>query len=160
MKRLTREELAHGRALLEAAFEGTWTYQRFEIECSVCREGLGGDSECTHPDCDGSHVPATFVEAPECYPASKEHPDHESPQVVATIEVPGIETLAAKNGECICWMHNNGPALMAAYAELLEIDEALAWLCMRGQPLPPLEAAQSVIDYAKSLGWQRDGSKP
>lgn len=153
MSHLTREDLAKGRALIAAAFEGTWTYSKFEIECRVCASGDGDD--CSNPDCDGAHVPCTFVQAPECYPASKEEPDHEDPQVVATIEVPGIETLANANGEAICWMHNNAAALLAAHEELLELGEALAWLFCAGHRLPPVGAVNSVIAYAKSLGWER-----
>lgn len=157
MKRLTREELAHGRALILAAFSGPWRYRQFLIECGVCEGYVEDADECTNPECTGSGggAPCTFVEAPECYPASKEEPDNEHPQVVATIDVPGLSCLAEKNGEAICWMHNNADALMSAHEELLDLGVALSWLFAKGQPLPPMEAVASVIDYAKSLGWER-----
>lgn len=154
---LTREDLAHGRALINEAFEGVWTYKRFMIECAICEGKVDSEEECTNPECEGAGggSPCTFVQAPECYPASKEHPDYEDPQVVATIEVPGIGSLADKNGEAICWMKNNAAALLAAHEQLLEAGEALSWLFAHGHPLPPMRAVSSLLNYAESIGWER-----
>ncbi len=108
---LTREELARGRDLLKAAFDGPWRYNQWEIECASCNGGEG--PECVNPECSGAGggPPVTFVEAPHQYPA-----DDECPQVVATIDVPGMSDLAQQNGEAICWLRNGGPALIAASA--------------------------------------------
>jgi hypothetical protein len=155
MKRLTREELAHGRQLIEAAFAGPWQYSQFEIECQRCDAYQQGSSEqeCVNPECDGTHVPATFVEAPAATPSDLKHP-----LVVATIDVPGVSTWAEKNGEAICWAHNNMDALLSANELLLEMGEALAWLFVSGHTPPPgaTRAIDSVINYAKGLGWRRD----
>jgi len=151
---LTRKDLAHGRKLVEAAFAGPWRYNQWQVECRACEGGTTYNSElegeCTNPDCDGTHVPATWVEAPEAYPASDKHP-----QVVATIEVPGIDTLAQANGECICWLRNNAEALLDAREQLNELASALAWLSSTGHQVSPSASASiaSVLAYAKSLGW-------
>lgn len=165
MTELTREELAHGRALLEAAFDGPWRYTEFAIECSTCRGGTtdvcNGKEfvSCTNPECDGSDAPCTFVEAPEQYPGES---DEYRAQVVATIDVPGLSTLAEKNGEAICWLRNNADALIAAREQLDEFAAALTWLStdMRHTELcigltrdGAYGAVQRVIEYAKSLGW-------
>jgi hypothetical protein len=165
MKELTREELAHGRALLEAAFGGPWRYTEFEIECSTCEGGTTSVCdgkkfvECMNPECDGTHAPCTFVEAPEQYPGESEE---YRAQVVATIDVPGLSCLAEKNGEAICWLRNNAEALIEAREQLNEFAAALAWLStdlrhtelsigLARESAPG--AVQRMIDYAKSLGW-------
>ena len=151
MKLLTREELARGRRLVEDAFDGPWRYTQFRIDCA-CAEGLTDDEECQNPECDGDSVPATFVEAPEAYPA-----DAKRPQVVATIEVPGLSDLAEKNGEAICWLRNNAEALIAARDQLNELTAALAW-CSQSTfqvriPTDTTLTVEGVLAYAKSLGW-------
>ena len=98
--KLTREELARGKKLLQESFRCPWHYKQYEIECSTCEGGTtsvcNGKEfvECPNPECDGLHTPCTFIESPDEYPA-----DSERPQVVATIDVPGLSTLAEKNGE-------------------------------------------------------------
>jgi hypothetical protein len=156
-KLLTRAEIAHGRKLLEQAFEGPWRYNQWQVECRACEGGTTYNSdlegECVNPDCDGTHVPATWVEAPEAYPASDKRP-----QVVATIEVPGIDTLAQANGECICWLRNNAEALLEAREQLDDLVSALAYCSSVGKAVLPSPAATvaSVLTYAESLGWKRD----
>ncbi len=159
MKELTREELARGRELLKAAFVGPWRYKQFEIECRRCdsyEQGLT-DTECTNPECNGEEVPCTFVEAPEAYPND---PDY--PQVVATIDVPGLSCIAEQNGEAICWLRNHGEALISAREQLDKFAEALTWLstdmghtelCVGLTHDGAYGAVQRVLDYAKSLGW-------
>jgi hypothetical protein len=154
---LTREELAHGRALLKAAFDGPWRYTQFEIECGPCN---GGDSEsCSNPECTGAGggPPATFVEAPKAYPASDKRP-----QIVATIEVPGISDLAQQNGEAICWLRNNAEALIAGREQLDLFEQALRWLSTSlGHMTYTMGLTDDgghgwvlrTISYAKSLGW-------
>jgi hypothetical protein len=153
---LTRSELARGRALVERAFDGPWRYTQFEIECASCNGGDG--PECVNPECSGAGggPPATFVEAPEQYPASDKHP-----QIVATIEVPGISDLAQQNGECICWLRNNATALIEAKEKLDEMVAALAWLTnIAGLPHPPQifmhpqHTVETVLDYARGQGWK------
>ncbi len=163
MKELTREELAHGRALLEAAFTGPWRYKQFEIECGACRaheQGAKGDGvpECTNPECSSNmgdgEVPCTFVEAPECYPND---PDY--PQVVATIDVPGLSTLAEKNGEAICWLRNEAPLLIEAAELLLDLRGAIDFVADRERRAgltPTIAHSGSIVDYAKRLGWRGD----
>lgn len=157
MKELTREELTRGRALLQAAFTGPWRYTQFEIECNACENGIG--PECINPECGGAGggVPATFVEAPKAYP-----PDDKRPQIVATIEVPGLSDLAQQNGEAICWLRNNAETLIAAREQLMLFAEALTWLStdLRHTEISlgltregATGAVQRTIDYAKSLGW-------
>lgn len=146
---LTREEIAHGRALLKKAFEGRWRYKEFEIECSAC----DADGECSNPECDGADVPCTFVEAPEAYPASEKRP-----QVVCTIEVPGISTIADANGEAICWTHNQALRLLDAAERMLDLQEALQFIG-NNDPVRECEALGAarrgnLLDYAKSLGWK------
>lgn len=158
MKELTREELAHGRALLKAAFDGPWRYTQFEIECSACNSYEQGltDTECANPECNGEEVPATFVEAPRAYPGES---DEYRAQVVATIDVPGLSCLAEKNGEAICWLRNEGPALIDASELLLELRAALAFIAAherhQGWPIT-IRGADDLIPYAKSLGWTGD----
>lgn len=135
--------LAHGKRLLDAAFSGTWRYTQFRISCDNC-DGYTNDVDCTNPECDGDSVPSTFVEAPEAYPASDKHP-----QVVATIEVPGISDLAERNGEAICWLKNNGPQLIADAEELAQLKAALTWLMSSDEP----NVTPVVLEFAKSLGW-------
>ncbi len=164
MKELTREELAHGRALLEAAFDGPWRYTQFEIECSTCKGGTTSVCNgkefvsCTNPECDGSDTPCTFIEAPEQYPGES---DEYRAQVVATIDVPGLSCLAEKNGEAICWLRNNAESLIAAREQLNEFGAALAWLSTNREYqtisiVTSSEAVLRVIGYAKSLGWAGD----
>jgi len=159
MKELTREELAHGRALLEAAFDGPWRYTEFEIECSVCQGGTTSVCDgkkfvsCTNPECDGLNVPCIFVEAPEQYPG--ESTEYQA-QVVATIDVPGLSCLAVKNGEAICWLRNEASALIAANELLLELRSALEFIaaCERQHGWPmTVKNGDDVVAYAKSLGW-------
>lgn len=152
MKELTRAELAHGRALLQAAFEGPWRYTQFEIECEPCN---GGDSEaCVNPECTGAGggVPATFVEAPEAYPASDTRP-----QVVATIEVPGLSSLAQQNGEAICWLRNQATDLISAHELLLDLRDAIEFIADREEHAPgsgpSIRDAAGLLRYAKQLGW-------
>lgn len=154
---LTRAELAHGRKLVEAAFEGPWRYNQWHVECRACEGGTVYNSDlegdCTNPQCDGAHVPATFVEAPRAYPESETRP-----QVVATIEVPGIDTLAQANGECICWLRNNATELISAKEQLELMVRALLY-CYQVEaraPIGQLDAIDSVLAYAESLGWSRD----
>jgi len=153
---LTREQLLHGKKLLEESFLCPWYYKQYEIECGTCAGGTtsvcNGKEyvECPNPECDGSHVPCTFVESP------KEYPDG---QVVATIDVPGFSDLAEKNGECICWLRNNATTLIDAYEELLILTAALTWLSQRDGVLIPARTAApiaSVIAYAESLGWSKE----
>jgi hypothetical protein len=156
---LTRAELAEGRRLLAQMFDGPWRYKQFMIECGVCEGNINALPECTNPECEGAGggVPATFVEAPEMYPASERHP-----QIVATIEVPGIGELAQGNGEAICWLRNNSPSLLAAHEQLQQMRAAINWLCMNPKTGGVLisDAAKDpvaeVIAYAKSLGWDPD----
>lgn len=153
---LTREELAHGRALLEKAFKAPWRYKMFEIECGTCRADRDGTSEedCSNPECDGDSVPCVFVESPEEYPA-----DEEFPQVVATIDVPGMSCLAEQNGEAICWLRNNAANLIQARDYLDVVSSALAWLsCAPDTSMSRLKSVESTIEYALSLGWRP--SKP
>jgi len=151
VKLLTREELARGRRLIEEAFDGPWRYTQFRIDCA-CAEGLVDDLECQNPECDGDSVPATFVEAPEQYPA-----DDKRPQVVATIEVPGLSDLAEKNGEAICWLRNQALALLDSYEKILDLREALDHISNyeRERGCPPTLRGGDPISYAKSLGWKR-----
>jgi len=151
MKELTREELAHGRALLQAAFSGPWSYSEWQIECGACAD----DGECSIPECDGSHVPNTTIEALEAYPSPPG-------QVVAQISVPGLSSLADKNGEAICWLRNNAESLIAAREQLDLFAEALAWLstdlghtqlCIGISGDGKYGAVRRAIEYAKSLGW-------
>lgn len=151
---LTREDIAKGRTLLQESFEGPWRYKQFEIECGACvslRDQDTDEVSCANPECNGEDVPCTFIEAPEAYPR---YPD--SPQVVATIDVPGLSCLAEKNGEAICWLRNNATELLEANEGLRELLECLAWLSSTDKHLPPpaMENALSVLDYAKSLGWR------
>ncbi len=155
-KLLTRTELARGRKLVEAAFTGPWRYNQWNIECPACEGGTTSttdDGSCTHPACDGTEVPATFVEAPQQYPE-----DEKRPQIVAMIEVPGIDTLAEANGECICWLRNNAAELIAAKDQLELMTSALTWLyCHEARaPISQLDTVGSVFAYAESLGWKRD----
>ncbi len=153
--KLTRKELARGRKLIEAAFTGPWRYNQWNIECPACEGGTTSttdDGSCTHPACDGIEVPATFVEAPHQYPENEERP-----QIVAMIEVPGIDTLAEANGEAICWLRNNAADLLSAKEELILMTRALDWLhCNDGRaPIGRLSTVKSVLAYAESLGWKR-----
>lgn len=156
MKLLTRAELARGRNLVEAAFTGPWRYNEWNIECPVCEGGSTSttdDGSCTHPSCDGTEVPATFVEAPHQYPEAEIRP-----QIVAVIEVPGIDDLAQANGECICWLRNNAPELIYAKEQLALVSHALSWLFINEAraPISQLGDVASVLAYAESLGWKRD----
>lgn len=154
MKEISPEELERGKLLLKEAFEGPWRYKQFEIECGECRQYRNGDTDvdCTNPECTGEDVPCTFVEAPEAYPRYPE-----SPQIVATIEVPGLSDLAEKNGECICWLRNEAGALILAYEQLLELRSALEFVAEherhQGWPLT-IRNSGDVVAYAKSLGWK------
>lgn len=154
---LTRAELARGRALLQAAFKEPWRYKQFEIECNACENGIG--PECINPECTGAGggVPATFVEAPQEYP-----PDDKRPQIVATIEVPGMSDLAQQNGEAICWLRNEGAALIASHELLLDLREAIEFIADREEHAPGagpiVRDADGLLRYAKSLGWT--GARP
>lgn len=160
MKELTREELARGRALIEAAFDGPWRYTQFEIECSTCEGGTTSVCDgkefvsCTNPECDGSHTPCTFVEAPKAYPG--ESGEYHA-QVVATIDVPGLSTLAEKNGEAICWLRNEGAALIEAHEMLLDLRSAIEFIADREEHAPgsgpAVRKVEDLVGYAKSLGW-------
>jgi hypothetical protein len=151
---LTRAELAHGRKLLDEAFDGPWRYKQFEIECGVCEGTVDGQEDCTNPECTGAGggVPATFVEAPEAYPGESEE---YLAQVVATIDVPGLSCLAEKNGEAICWLRNEAAALLDAHEKLLDLKEALEFIAEweRANSGSVTARGGSVIEYAKSLGW-------
>ena len=150
---LTRTELARGRKLLEEAFDGPWRYKQYQIECGACEGTVDGLEDCTNPECTGAGggVPATFVEAPEQYPAREERP-----QVVATIEVPGLSDLAEKNGEAICWLRNEALALLEAHEKLLELRDALEFIAEweRANGVLTMRGG-SVVEYAKALGWRR-----
>ncbi len=153
---LTRKELARGRKLVEAAFTGPWRYNQWYIECPACEGGTTSttdDGSCTHPACDGTEVPATFVEAPMQYPE-----DEARPQIVAMIEVPGIDTLAEANGEAICWLRNNAAELILAKEQLGLTARALDWLyCTNARaPIGNIGSIDTVIAYAEGLGWKRD----
>lgn len=159
MKLLNRAELAHGRKLVEAAFTGSWRYNQWNIECPACEGGTTSstdDGSCTHPMCDGTEMPATFVEAPQQYPESESYP-----QIVATIEVPGIDDLAQANGEAICWLRNNAAELIAAKMQVEMLSRALWWLRMQEAkaPISRLSEIGSVLAYAESLGWKRDSDE-
>ena len=152
---LTRKELARGRKLIEAAFTGPWRYNEWNIECPACEGGTTSttdDGSCTHPACDGTEVPATFVEAPHQYPE-----DDARPQIVAMIEVPGIDTLAQANGECICWLRNNATAMLDSYEKLLDLKEALEFIAEfeRKQQQHATAPNGDVVAYAESLGWRQ-----
>ncbi len=156
---LTRKELARGRKLVEAAFTGPWRYNQWNIECPACEGGTTSttdDGSCTHPACDGTEVPATFVEAPQQYPE-----DEERPQIVAMIEVPGIDTLAEANGEAICWLRNNSTAMLDSYEKLLDLKEALEFIAEfeRRHHQHVTAPNGDVIAYAESLGWKRDSDE-
>lgn len=146
MKELTREELARGRELLQAAFDGPWTYSEWEIECGACAE----EEICVNPDCDGAHVPSTTIEALEAYPSPPG-------QVVAQISVPGLQSLADKNGEAICWLRNEGAALIEAHQLLLDLRSAIEFIADREEHAPgsgpTILKAEDLVAYAKSLGW-------
>lgn len=93
-------------------------------------------------------MPCTFVEAPTEYPDG---------QVVTTIDVPGFSDLAEKNGECICWLRNEGLRLIDDNLLLLDLQEALEFI---GDNTPDGEIARrstaDIVAYAKSLGWRKD----
>ena len=158
-KLLTRAELAHGRKLIEAAFTGPWRYSQWNIECPACEGGTTSttdDGSCTHPACDGTEVPATFVEAPHQYPE-----DEVRPQIVAMIEVPGLEDLAQANGNCICWLRNNALQLLDTYELLLDLQEAMAFInaTERANRVPTTVPEGDLVAYAESLGWKRDSDE-
>jgi len=88
---LTAERLAQLRSLAEKAFKGPWTYTCFEIEC--------GYDGCEVPACQANPeehegLPHDVVEIA----APDEYPDG---QVVAQINVPGLEQFADANGKYI-----------------------------------------------------------
>lgn len=151
---ITRDLITEGRTLLEKSFRCPWHYKQWLIECSAC-DGGTTQGECVNPECDGDSAPATFVVSPDEYPA---YPD--DPQVVATIDVPGLSDLAEHNGQCICWLRNNATALLDRAEAALDLEEALVFI---GENSPPpdecraVEAARSggILDYARSLGWRR-----
>jgi len=151
---LTRQQLLHGKKLLEESFRCPWHYKQYEIECGTCAGGTTGVCngkeyvECPNPECDGSHVPCTFVESPTEYPDG---------QVVATIDVPGFSDLAEKNGECICWLRNEGLRLIDGNLLLLDLKEAMEFI---GNNAPDGEVVcrttAETIAYAESLGWSKE----
>ncbi len=142
---LTREELLRGKALIEESFRRPWHYEEFHIDCVTCEGGTTSPcngkefTECTNPECDGTHSPATFVMAGDDY-------------VVATIDVPGVSSVADKNGACICWLRNHATELIAGNLALNELRGALVFLCSD----PSVAATRErIIEYAESLGWKR-----
>lgn len=100
--RLTDEELSELEELDKSAFRGPWTYEFWEIDCRAI--GLG-------EDCGLEHNIATVL-APEEYPN-----DPDSPQVVAQIDVPGLESFAANNGRLIALARNALPRLLREIRE-------------------------------------------
>ena len=94
---ITEEQLAELERLEREAFCGPWTYENWEIDCPA----IGSGDECGY-----EHNVATVL-APDEYPN-----DPESPQVVAQIDVPGLEMFAARNGAFIVAARNALPALI------------------------------------------------
>src|SRR4029079_13229885 len=80
------------------AFRAPWTYDRWEVECSACDGGADEPEDgCPNPDCDGTNAPIVAIESPEEYPDG---------QLVAQISVPGLLSLADKNGALIVALRN------------------------------------------------------
>jgi len=100
---LTEAELAELERMDRAAFRAPWTYESWEIDCP---EIYGGD------ECGYEHNIATVI-APDEYPN-----DPNRPQVVAQIDVPGIDVLAHRNGALIAAARNALPRLLAELRRL------------------------------------------
>lgn len=92
---MTRVDIEALSALEKAAFRAPWTYDDFEIDCPQI--DAGGD------DCGYTHN-VTRIESPEEYPDG---------QMIADIDVPGLEGFARANGELIVAMRNQLGAMLA-----------------------------------------------
>lgn len=90
------------RELLGAAFRTPWTYENWEINCPQIDEGT---------ECGYGHNLTTIL-------SPTEYPDG---QVIAQIDVPGIERFADANGALIVAAVNALPALL----DVAEAAEAL-----------------------------------
>jgi hypothetical protein len=112
---LTEQELDELERLEKEAFRAPWTYANFEVECDTCNAG----EDCGNPECDGSHVPCTQIESPDEYPDG---------QVVAQFQVPGISTLADRNGALIVALRNAAPSLLSQAREAARLREENARL--------------------------------
>lgn len=110
--------------LHKQAFRAPWTYDRWEVECEACDGGSDvPESGCPDPDCDGTHAPLTCIESPEEYPDG---------QVVAQFKVPGLLSLADKNGALIVELRNQCAALIAELLAARELATHLRWAAGMG----------------------------
>lgn len=100
--RLTDEELAELERLEHKAFCAPWSYEAWEVDCPA----IGSGDEC------GYEHNISTVTAPDEYPA-----DPDSPQVVAQIDVPGLEQFAERNGALIALARNALPKLLREIRE-------------------------------------------
>lgn len=99
------------------AFRAPWTYDQWEVECSACEGGTNEpETGCPNPDCNGANAPIVAVEAPEEYPNG---------QLVAQISVPGLLSLADKNGAMIAQLRNAAPELLRRASQLAAVEAFL-----------------------------------
>ena len=99
--------------LASKAFCAPWTYEKWTIDCPHINEG----NEC------GYEHNLTTVLAPHEYPGSADEP---CDQVIAQIDVPGLERFADANGALIVAMRNALPAMIAEMRQLRSDAETRA----------------------------------
>lgn len=123
------------RALIAAAFVGPWTYESWAIDCPRMGEG---------DECGYEHNLATVLS-----------PDYPGEQVVAQIDVPGLESLAEANGQLIVAMRNHAERLVALWeaAEALDLGE------MEAQAIANGDGVEQVRRLRAALTALREGEK-
>lgn len=108
-KFISDDKLNHLEVLLQNAWPAPWTHHTFDISCP-CENAEDCDN------CPGEQDGQTCaeVEAREAYPYSHKDPAQEGcGQCVVQINVPGLESFAARNAEFIAEMRNMLPAILA-----------------------------------------------
>lgn len=98
---MTPAELEAIARRAEAAFKGPWTYDDWQVDC-------GAEDHC------GETHEAMTIEAPDAYPDGQV-----VAQVVQTVcDVPGLDSLARRNGDFIAHARTDVPRLVERIREL------------------------------------------